>query len=348
VSSPNPLRTAIIGGTGYTGAELVRLLSSHPLAEIRLITSESNAGQAFAQLYPQFSGIAELELAPQAALKQADVDVIFLALPHQVSLDFVADHDLDRTPLIDLSADFRLSSAAVYEEWYGVEHRCPQRLTDAVYGLPELNRARIKSARLVANPGCYPTSSILPLAPLLNAGLVEPDGIVIDSKSGVTGAGHRPKASTHYPTVNEGFAAYGLKRHRHTPEIEQALSTHSGQEIRLQFTPHLLPVNRGILSTIYAAAKRGVTERELTDALAAAYDGDFFIRLVHEPPSLDNVRGSNYCDIYATVDERTGRALLIAVLDNLVKGAAGQAIQNMNIMFGLEESLGLATAPLSP
>jgi len=342
------LRTAIVGGTGYTGAELVRLLTGHPQTEIALITSESNAGQSLAQLYPQFSGIAELELAPQAALEQAQADVIFLALPHQVSMEFVAGRDLEQTPVIDLSADFRLSSAAVYEEWYGMPHRCPQLLPAAVYVLPELNRDQIKAARLVANPGCYPTSSILPLAPLLKAGLIEPDGIVVDSKSGVTGAGHRPKASTHYPTVNEGFAAYGLKRHRHTPEIEQALSAHCGSQIRLQFTPHLLPVNRGILSTIYAAASRGVTERELTDALAAAYEGEPFIRLVHEPPSLDNVRGSNYCDIYATVDERTGRALLIAVLDNLVKGAAGQAVQNMNIMFDLDETQGLATVPLSP
>lgn len=348
MSSPSAVRAAIVGGTGYTGAELVRLLSGHPQVAIAMITSESNAGQPFAQLYPQFSGITDLELAPQAALAEQEADVIFLALPHQVSMEFVAGHDLNKTPVIDLSADFRLNSAAVYEEWYGVAHSCPRLLPAAVYGLPELNREQIRTARLVANPGCYPTCAILSLAPLLKAGLIEPDGIVIDAKSGVTGAGHRPRASTHYPTVNEGFAAYGLKRHRHTPEIEQVLTSFSGADIRLQFTPHLLPVNRGILSTIYAAARPGVTESELVAALAAAYQEEPFVRLVSEPPSLDNVRGSNYCDIYATVDERTDRALLIAVLDNLVKGAAGQAVQNMNVMFGLDESLGLATAPLSP
>lgn len=342
------LRVAVVGASGYTGAELVRLLVRHPQVELGLITAESSAGQPYSRLYPQFQGIVELVMAEHAAVGQQEFDAVFLALPHQISMQFVAGYDLARAPVIDLSADFRLGSAAVYEEWYGATHSCPQLLTEAVYGLPELNREAIRQARLVANPGCYPTCSILPLAPLLKAGLIEPHGIVIDAKSGVTGAGHKPKDSTHFPTVNDNFAAYGLKRHRHTPEIEETLSAHSAAKIRLQFTPHLLPVNRGILATIYATPRPEVKEDDLCLALIEAYRAEPFVRVVNSPPSLANVRGSNYCDIYATVDERTGNVLLISVIDNLMKGAAGQAVQNLNVMCGLDERLGLAAIPLSP
>jgi N-acetyl-gamma-glutamyl-phosphate reductase len=273
---------------------------------------------------------------------------VFLALPHRVSMEFVRDFDLSTAPVIDLSADFRIADPAVYEDWYETQHCCPELLPQAVYGLPELNRVAIRQARLVANPGCYPTCAILALAPLLKAGMIEPSRIVIDAKSGVTGAGVKPKPGTHFPTVNEGFAAYGLKRHRHTPEIEQALAPQAGTPVTLQFTPHLLPVNRGILSTIYARPVPAASEESLAEVLRTAYAGEPFVRVVDSPPALDNVRGSNYCDVYATIDRRTGNALLVSVIDNLVKGAAGQAIQNMNLMFGMDESLGLAAVPLSP
>jgi N-acetyl-gamma-glutamyl-phosphate reductase len=342
------LRAAIVGATGYTGLELVRLLSRHPGVEIAALTSESSAGQRYAGLFPQFGGIVEHELVPRAALADAEYDAVFLALPHKASMEFVCSHDLESAPVIDLSADFRLKSAAIYADWYGVSHACPELLPDAVYGLPELHRERIRSARLVANPGCYPTCAILPLAPLLEAGLVNRTGIIVDAKSGVTGAGYKPKATTHYPTVNEGFMAYGLKRHRHVPEIEEQLGRSAGGELTLQFTPHLLPVNRGILSTIYAGAVEGTTEAELRGVLERAYGGEPFVRLVDEPPALDNVRGTNFCDIFVTVDERTENVLLISVIDNLVKGAAGQAVQNLNIMFELEETTGLGALALSP
>ncbi len=342
------LRTAIVGATGYTGMELVRLLCRHPAVELSAITSESRTGEYYSNLYPHFAKSVSNILVSQDQLADYDLDLIFLALPHKASMGFVRQHGIDRAPLIDLSADFRLQNIATWEDWYGTEHTCREHLADAVYGLPELYRPAISEARLVANPGCYPTSSILPLAPLIKAGLVSPRGIVIDAKSGVTGAGYKPKPSTHYPTVNEGFSAYGLKRHRHTPEMEEILTRHSGSNVTLQLTPHLLPVNRGILSTIYAAAVNGVTEERLKQVLHSAYDKEPFIRLVDHPPSLDNVRGSNFCDICVALDERTGIVLVVSVIDNLVKGAAGQAVQNMNIMFGIEETTGLGAIPLSP
>lgn len=348
MDSSKEIRVAIIGATGYTGMELVRLISGHAAARLVLLTSESSAGQRYDELYPQFNGSTELELVSQSRYKPGIADVVFLALPHKVSMGFVKQHGLEAAQIIDLSADFRLRAVKEYEAWYGVEHCCPQYIQQAVYGMPELNRDAIRQARLVANPGCYPTASILPLAPLLKAGAILPERIIIDAKSGITGAGIKPRPNTHYPAANENFAAYGLKRHRHTPEIEEQLSTSGGHDVVLQFTPHLLPVNRGILATSYARADTGVTTEELVGILQDAYRDEPFIRVKSSLPALAEVRGSNYCDIHVTVDDRTGNALIVSAIDNLVKGAAGQAIHNFNIMFGLPETTGLAALPLAP
>ena len=342
------LKLAVVGASGYTGSELVRILLGHPQAEITLLTAGSNAGRRFSELHPQFSGVVDTVLADNSALADAELDYIFLALPHRVSMDFVAGHDLERTPVIDLSGDFRLADAATYEDWYEQAHSCPALLESAAYGMSELNRERIRAARLVANPGCYPTSAILPLTPLLSAGLIEPAGIIIDSKSGVSGAGNKPKPNLHFPQLHGNFSAYGLATHRHTPEIEQALGRAAGGDVTLQFTPHLLPVSRGILSTIYARPKQGVDQQAVEAALLDAYGSEQFIRLRGTPPNLADVRGSNFCDIHAKLDQRSGNLLIVSAIDNLVKGAAGQAVQNMNIMAGLPEGSGLGQVALSP
>ncbi len=339
---------AIIGATGYTGSELVRILHDHPEVEIVTITSESKAGRPFSAIHPHLSGVCDLELKPMEALGHEEVDLIFLALPHGVSMEYVRDHTDTRTPIIDLSGDFRLGSPATYKEWYGQEHVIPEKVEEAVFGLPELFRREIKESRLIGNPGCYPTTSILPLAPLVKEGLIEPSGIVIDAKSGVTGAGAKAKEITHFPTANENFLVYGLKHHRHTPEIQMAIDKYADDKTRVLFTPHLLPLNRGILATAYGQPRDKVTDKDLRNALEKAYGAEPFIRLVEEPPQIKDVRGSNYCHIFGTYDERTGKVIAISVLDNLVKGAAGQAIQNMNLLLGIEETTGLQTPPLAP
>lgn len=342
------LRVAVVGASGYTGSELVRILLGHPQVRIEVLTAASNAGKRFSDLHPQFSGIVDDVLADTSGLEGRELDYIFLALPHRISMEFVAGHDTEAVPVIDLSGDFRLSDVAVYEEWYEVRHKCPQKLAGAAYGMCELNREKIRRASLVANPGCYPTSAILPLHPLLSAGLVESEGIIVDSKSGVSGAGNKPKANLHFPEVDGNFSAYGLQSHRHTPEIEQALSLASGGKVTLQFQPHLLPVSRGILSTIYARPRRGVDEAALWQALEDAYGTEQFIRLRNAPPSLAGVRGSNFCDIHLQLDGRSGNLIIVSAIDNLVKGAAGAAVQNMNIMAGLDEAMGLRTVALNP
>lgn len=341
-------KIGIIGATGYTGSELVRLLVAHPQVSISIITSESKAGQLFSDIHPQYRGIADIELQPLSALADADVDLVFLALPHGVSMDFVRRQGYDRFKVVDLSGDFRLGSADLYEQWYHAKHEYPQGLTDAVYGLPELFREQIRPARLVANPGCYPTSALLPLAPLVRQGLLRPDTIIVDAKSGVTGAGARARQTTHYPDLNDNFAAYGIRTHRHTPEIQHTLAALTGTAPAVLFTPHLLPVNRGILSTTYSVPSSPVDEAGLRDLYRQFYASEPFVRLVDTPPSIKNVRGSNYCDIFVTCDDRTGTIITVSVIDNLVKGAAGQAVQNMNLMFGWEETAGLLTPPLAP
>ncbi len=342
------LKVGIIGGTGYTGMELIRILDGHPGAEVQLITSESQSGERVEAVHSQFKGRIDLEFRTKDAVDQYDLDVVFLGLPHGVSMDFVKEYGAEGMRIIDLSGDFRLDDPDVYLDWYGRSHNDPDRLKEAVYGLPELFGEEIRDAHLIGNPGCYPTASILPLAPLYRAGLIEPDATIVDAKSGVTGAGAKAKPNTHFPNVNDNFSVYGLKEHRHTPEIQNALKRVAHRDIELLFTPHLLPVDRGILTTSYSKSKVDVNEKELLEHLQHYYDEAPFVRIVQEPPQLKDVTGSNYCNVFATYDPRTGRIITIAVIDNLVKGAAGQAVQNMNLIFGMDEQEGLAHLPLIP
>lgn len=339
---------AIVGATGYTGSELVRVLINHPEVHIAAITSESRKGEKFSDVHPQFQGIFEPELVGIDDISEMDLDLVFLALPHGVSMDFVkANHEKD-FKIVDLSGDFRLSNKQVYEAWYKKEHNFEAGFDNAVFGSPELFRKRIKEAKLVANPGCFPTSSILALAPLLKEGLIDRSKIVIDSKTGVTGAGIKAKPNTHYPMVNDNFTAYGIKSHRHTIEIQEIISKYANDDATVLFTPHLLPVDRGILSTCYTTPVRDVTTAELEKVFEDYYANEPFVRLRNTLPSLKQVRGTNYCDIYVTFDERTNSIITIGVIDNLMKGAAGQAVQNMNLMLGLDETAGLSIAPIQP
>lgn len=341
-------KIGIVGATGYTGSELVRLLLQHPDVIIEIITSKSKAGKRFSEVHPHFEGIADMELQTIDDLDDHDLDLVFLALPHGVSMDFVEKVGYKKFKVIDLSGDFRLGSAETYQKWYGKKHAAEKHISKAVYGMPELFRDRIRNARLVANPGCYPTSAILALAPLFKNDLVEPEDIVIDSKSGVTGAGATAKQKTHFPEVFGNFSAYGLKSHRHTPEIQTTLQSYSGTAGTVQFSPHLLPIDRGILTTTYSRPKKAVSEELLRETYLNFYEKEHFVRVADHPPALKSVRGSNFCDVYATYDERTNRIITVSTIDNLVKGAAGQAIQNMNLMFGLIERSGLELSPLSP
>jgi len=341
-------RIGIIGATGYTGSELVRILVNHPEVEIALITSESRAGEKFSDIHTSFRGIVDIILQPASQVEKTDLDLVFLALPHGVSMDFVKKYHQKPFKIVDLSGDFRLDSSKVYQEWYQKEHVFPEGLEHAVFGLPELNRENTKQSELVANPGCFPTTAILGLAPLLSEGIVESRGIIVDSKTGVTGAGVKPKEVTHFPNVNDNFKAYGLKKHRHTIEIQDTLNKLSSDEVNLQFTPHLLPIDRGILSTIYARPVKEVTTADLNALYLRYYEGHPFVRITPEAPSIKDVRASNYCDIFITYDERTGNIMVLSAIDNLVKGAAGQAIQNMNLMLGLDETTGLKQVPVNP
>jgi N-acetyl-gamma-glutamyl-phosphate reductase len=342
-------KVGVVGGTGYTGAELVRLLINHPDITLEIITSRSHAGKPFSDVHPHFTGMVDMNLQSIDDLDDYDLDLVFLALPHGVSMDFIKTHDSSNYRVIDLSGDFRLTSAESYQQWYGNEHAAPSYFGKVAYGLPELFRNTIRNATLVANPGCYPTSAILALAPLLRNGLIEPDNITVDSKSGVTGAGASASEKTHFPDVFGNFSAYGLRNHRHTPEIQQALHRFAdGTEPSVIFTPHLLPIDRGILSTTYSTPKKAVNKGVIEETIARFYEKEHFVRIAKNPPQLKYVRGSNFCDVHATYDERTNTVITVSTIDNLMKGAAGQAVQNMNIMFGLLENTGLKITPLSP
>lgn len=341
-------KIGIVGATGYTGSELVRILLQHPQVEIAVVTADSRKGEQFTDVHPQFAGIFDAKLEGIEGISKHNLDLVFLALPHGVSMDFVKDHHDKDFKIIDLSGDFRLSTPDIYEAWYDKGHNFPAGFEKAVFGMPELFRQRIKEAHLVANPGCFPTSAILPLAPLLKEGIIDSHSITVDSKTGVTGAGNKAKATTHFPSVNDNFTAYGVKTHRHTIEIQEIISLFAQQESNVLFTPHLLPVDRGILSTAYTKPKGTVAEENLKKIFQEYYGNEPFIRLREQVPSLKQVRGTNYVDIYATIDERTQTIITISVIDNLVKGAAGQAVQNMNLMLGINESEGLAISPLQP
>lgn len=342
-------KIGIVGATGYTGSELVRILLNHQDVEISVITADSRKGEQFVDVHPQFQGIFDAELKGIDAIDQYDLDLVFLALPHGVSMDFVKDYYDKPFKIIDLSGDFRLSSPEIYESWYKKEHSFHSGFEKAVFGMPELFRKRIKAAKLVANPGCFPTSAILPLAPLLKQGVLQKDTITVDSKTGVTGAGNKAKPNTHFPVVNDNFTAYGVKTHRHSIEIQEIINLYAGEDAKVLFTPHLLPVDRGILSTCYAKpTSSDFGEDDLKTIYSDYYGNEPFIRLVDTIPSLKQVRGTNFTDIYCTFDNRTNTIITISVIDNLVKGAAGQAIQNMNLMLGLPEASGLKIIPLQP
>ncbi len=344
------LKAGIYGASGYTGQELLRFLSRHPDVEIKAATSRRFKDLCISDVFPCFEGLTNIKYIDASAEEIASsCDVIFSALPHGVAMDFVPKLLKSGKKVIDLSADFRLRSLTVYEKWYR-KHSSPDYLSRAVYGLPELYRDQLRSAQLVANPGCYPTSIILGLAPALSRGLVDLASIIADSKSGVSGAGREPKTGSLFCEVNEGFKPYNILKHRHTPEIEQELSAVSGSDVRITFTPHLLPVNRGILSTIYAVLKPQITTKDLLDVYSEFYAKEKFVQVLKEGayPNISSVKGTNNCQIGMAVDTNLSRAVIVSSIDNLVKGAAGQAIQNMNIMCGLEEGSGLGNIALFP
>lgn len=342
------IKAAIIGATGYTGSELVRLLINHPTIKISALTSETKAGKAYSALFPAFDGLVDQKLIRSSELNPHELDVLFLALPHGISMDYVKDFQDWDLKIIDLSGDFRLDRASTYEHWYGKEHRFPEAFNTVVYGLPELNAAKIRKARLVANPGCYPTASSLALLPLAAAKLLaETNQVFIDAKSGTTGAGVKASATTHFSNVNDNFKAYAIATHRHTIEIELVLKAASNKDCTVQFTPHLLPVDRGILATTYISNLK-MDAVELKQLYNEYYQSHPFIQIVDYPPNLKEVRGTNLCKIYPHFDQRTGNLVIVSVIDNLVKGAAGQAIHNANLMFDLEETVGLKLVPLNP
>lgn len=345
------IKVGIIGATGYAGGELVRLLLGHKEAEIEWYGSRSYVDQKYAKVYQNMFQLVDdrcLDDNMEEMAKQ--VDVIFTATPQGLCASLVNDDILNKVKVIDLSADFRIKDAAVYEEWYGIEHKAKQYLDEAVYGLCEINREAVKKARLVANPGCYPTCSILSIYPLLKEGLIDPSTVIIDAKSGTSGAGRGAKVDNLFCEVNENIKAYGVATHRHTPEIEQELSLAAGEPMTISFTPHLVPMQRGILVTAYASLKREVTWEEVKEVYDRYYDKERFVRVLEQDvcPQTRWVEGSNYVDVGFKIDPRTKRIIMMGAMDNLVKGAAGQAVQNMNLAFGLDEAEGLRMAPLFP
>jgi N-acetyl-gamma-glutamyl-phosphate reductase len=334
------ITVAVLGATGYTALEALKLLLRHPEAKVVAVTSRQEGRPPVSSVHPSLVGRLDLELEdlePEEVGRRADC--VFGCLPHCASAEILPRVLAGGARVVDFSADYRLDDAGSYLEWYGHEHPDPGRLGGTVYGLPELFRDRIVGQQLVANPGCYATSAILPLAPLVKAGLVEPTDIIIDSKSGVSGAGRQPKLMTHFPECNESMSAYNVGRHRHTPEIEQILARHAGIRPEVIFTPQLAPMDRGILSTIYARPTKTVTEADVMAVLREAYEPERFVRVVDHLPATKDTVDTNFCDITARVVR--GRILLISCLDNLVKGAAGAAVQNFNVLFGLPEHAGL-------
>ena len=338
------IEAAVLGATGYTGIELIRLINAHPDVSLALATSESHHGKKISDVHPQFYGQTDLILGKMEPDQMpSTIDVVFCALPHGSSAEAGSTLYKKGFRVIDLSADFRLKKPEAYSQWYSLDHLHPELLECSVYGLPELYGEQVKNARLIANPGCYPTGIILALAPLLKNKMVDLNSIIIDAKSGVSGAGRAPKQPFHFPECTENFKAYRVASHQHTPEIEQELSCLAEKELKVTFTPHLVPMIRGILSTIYLKLNTEKNETELNKLYINFYDDSPFVRIL-KPPALPEtrfVRGSNYCDLALRLDSRTGQLIIISAIDNLVKGAAGQAVQNMNLMFGFSETAGL-------
>ncbi len=333
-------RIAILGATGYTAVELIKLLLRHPHARIVQVTSRQEGEPSLAQTHPQLIGRLDLPLVATDIDRLAEeADFVFSCLPHAASAATVMQCLARGLQVVDFSADYRLDDPLIYSQWYGVEHPDPQRVGRTPYGLPELYRERIKNADLIANPGCFPTSAILALAPLLQADLIDSEGLIIDSKTGVSGGGRTPKLSFHYPECNESIVAYGVGAHRHTPEIDQYLGEARGAQVSVLFTPHLTPMDRGILSTCYATARPGATEESCLAGLRAYYQDEPFVRVVDHLPATKHVSGTNFCHITARVAR--GRVIVLSCLDNLIKGASGAAVQNFNLMCGWKETEGL-------
>lgn len=345
------IRVGIIGATGYAGQEIVRLLMGHKEAKIQWYGSRSYIDKRYYEVFRNMFQIVDDTCLDDNMEELANqVDVIFTATPQGLCASLINEGILSKVKVVDLSADFRIKDVKAYEQWYGIQHKTPQFIPEAVYGLCEINREEIKKARLVANPGCYPTCSTLSIYPLLKEGLIDPDTIIIDAKSGTSGAGRGAKLDNLYCEVNENIKAYGVATHRHTPEIEEQLGYAAGREIRINFTPHLVPMNRGILVTAYASLKKQVSYEEVKGAYDTYYANETFVRVLDRDvcPQTKWVEGSNYVDVNFKIDPRTNRIIMMGAMDNLVKGAAGQAVQNMNLMFGLPENEGLMQVPMFP
>lgn len=345
------VKVGIIGATGYTGGELIRILAGHPEAEVTAITSRTNAGKKLEEVYPSFLGwdgpVFGGSDSPEAV---AECDVVFLAVPHGVAMDLAPALIEKGQKVIDLGTDFRFRDYRTFETWYKHEHHQPELTKNAVYGLPELYRKEIRNANVIGNPGCYPTSILLGCYPFVKAGVIDTSVIIADSKSGISGAGRKAEIGLNYPELFGNFRAYGLPAHRHTPEIEQELSLMSGTEVKVSFTPHHIPVSRGILSTLHLRLTQSLTTEEAEQIVAETYQGEPFVKLMKSPglPEIKWVVGTNCCHLGVRVDSRTNQLIVISVIDNMVKGASGQAIQNMNLMFGLPETMGLVQWPVYP
>ena len=345
------IKVGIIGATGYAGGELVRILMGHKEAEIGWYGSRSYIDQKYADVYRNMFQIVDAKCMDDNIEALADqVDVIFTATPQGFLASVINENILGKTKIVDLSADFRIKDVKVYEKWYGIEHKSPQFIEEAVYGLCEVNRDKVKGARLIANPGCYTTCSILTAYPLAKEGIIDMRTLIVDAKSGTSGAGRGAKVPNLFCEVNENMKAYGVASHRHTPEIEEQLGYASGENVTISFTPHLVPMNRGILATEYATLKKDVTGEEVKAIYDKYYADEKFVRVLGEGvcPETKWVEGSNYVDIGFKLDPRTNRIVMMGAIDNLVKGAAGQAVQNMNLLFGLPESEGLELVPMFP
>ncbi|MGL4737368.1 MAG: N-acetyl-gamma-glutamyl-phosphate reductase [Cellulosilyticaceae bacterium] len=341
-------KVAILGSTGYVGEELVRLLYNHPKVELVTLSSHSYVGKSYTDVYPHFNELIS-ETCVEDDLSQIDVDILFVALPHGHASKWVTPNLLAKTKVIDLGADFRLSKNA-YDKWYAVAHEGEQLLEEAVYGLTEWNRGKVKEAQLIANPGCYVTCSLLTLLPLVKEGIIKTKSIIIDAKSGVTGAGRALNLGTHFTECNESIKAYNVTTHRHTPEIDEQLSEIGGKDSKVIFTPHLVPMNRGILTTIYADLLQPLDEEDIKAIYMKYYGQEQFVRVLGSSQIAETrwVKGSNYCDISFKIDADTGRIICVSAIDNMMKGAAGQAVQNMNVMMGWEEHTGINMPPLFP